>query len=212
MMKPIVLGVPAALVAAVVGTAAQAQDRASLRHDLAAKIEYCKTCHGLSGEGYRGYFAMPRLAGQQPKYMENQLRAFAERRRTNPVMFNVAHGLSPSMISALATHFKDLNPRPLGGAARERAGVGKTIYDEGLPESNVPACSACHGPQAKGQDEIPRLAGQLVAYTVKELTNWTRERGQGGARDDTSAIMGPTAHNLTQAQIAAIATYLSSLP
>ena len=179
-------------------------------HGIQAKLEYCKTCHGLSGEGYHGYFPMPRLAGQQSKYIENQLRAFIERRRTNLVMFNVAHALNPSMISDLAAHFRDLNPKPLGGAPRERVATGKTIYQEGLPEANVPACSACHGSEAKGQDEIPRLAGQLFPYTVKELANWSKERGQGGARD-TSAIMAPTAHNLTQSQIAAIAAYLSYL-
>ena len=59
---------------------------------------------------------MPRLAGQQPQYIENQLRAFIERRRTNPIMFNVAHVLSPSMLTALAAHFRDLNPKPFGGA------------------------------------------------------------------------------------------------
>ena len=32
------------------------------RGSLEAKLEYCKTCHGLSAEGYRGYFPMPRLA------------------------------------------------------------------------------------------------------------------------------------------------------
>src|SRR6516165_6192667 len=72
-----------------------------------AKLEYCKTCHGLSGQGYYGYFARPRLAGQQPKYLQNQLRAFIARRRTHPVMFNVAHSLSSSMGAALAAHFRD---------------------------------------------------------------------------------------------------------
>jgi cytochrome c553 len=184
---------------------------ASPREDLRAKLEYCKTCHGLSGQGYYGYFPIPRLAGQQPKYLENQLRAFMERRRTNPVMFNVVHGLSPSMVGALAAHFRDLEPRPIGGGPRDRVATGRTIYQEGLPESNVPACSACHGREAKGQDEIPRLAGQLFPYTVKELTNWAKERGQSGTKDDTSAIMAPTAHNLSQSQIAAIAAYLSHL-
>ena len=80
---------------------------------LEAKLEYCKTCHGLSGQGYLGYFPMPRLAGQQPEYIEAQLRAFIERRRTNPIMRNVAHVLSPSMITALATHFSDLNPQTI---------------------------------------------------------------------------------------------------
>jgi cytochrome c553 len=181
------------------------------RQDLQAKLEYCKTCHGLSGQGYYGYFPIPRLAGQQPKYLENQLRAFIERRRTNPVMFNVVHGLSPSMVGALAAHFRDLEPRPIGGGPRDRVATGRTIYREGLPESNVPACSACHGQEAKGQDEIPRLAGQLFPYTVKELTNWSKERGQGGTKDNTSAIMAPTAHNLSQSRIAAIAAYLSYL-
>ena len=182
---------------------------ALLRQDLQAKLEYCKTCHGLSGEGYRGYFAMPRLAGQQTRYLENQLRAFIERRRTNPVMFNVAHALSPSMLTALATHFRTLNPRPFRDAPRELTARGKTIYEDGVPEANVAACAACHGPEAYGQNEIPRLAGQLFPYTVKVLTNWSRERGQGTS--DISAIMVPTAHNLTRSQIAEIAAYVSYL-
>lgn len=181
------------------------------RQGFQAKLEYCKTCHGYSGQGYYGYFPIPRLAGQQPKYLENQLLAFNERTRTNPVMSNVAHSLSPSMVAALAAHFKDLESRPSGGGPRNRVGAGRTIYQEGLPESNVPACSACHGQMANGQDEIPRLAGQLFPYTVKELMNWSRERGRGGTKNDTSAIMAPTAHNLTRSQIAAIAAYLSYL-
>ena len=51
---------------------------------------------------------------------ENQLQAFIERRRTNPVMFNVAHVLTPPMLTALSTHFEDLNPKPLGGAPKDR--------------------------------------------------------------------------------------------
>src|SRR4249919_1508241 len=66
--------------------------------DLQAKLAYCKTCHGLSGQGYNGYYPMPRLAGQQPNYIENQLRAFIEHRRKNQIMANVAHVLSPSML------------------------------------------------------------------------------------------------------------------
>jgi cytochrome c553 len=178
---------------------------------LAGKIEYCKTCHGLAGQGYLGYYPMPRLAGQQEAYLENQLRAFIERRRTNPVMFNVAHVLSPSMTGALAAHFRGLNPPPFGGAPRNRVARGKTIYEEGHPETNVPACSACHGPDGKGRDEIPRLAGQLYPYTVKALRSWARERGQGSASPDVSAVMAPTAHNMTQAEISAVAAYVATL-
>jgi len=87
-----------ATVAMIVGAAGQAHgaEAAVSSQELQAKINYCKTCHGVSGQGYRGAFPMPRLAGQQPEYLENQLRAFIERRRTNLVMFNVAHVLNPS--------------------------------------------------------------------------------------------------------------------
>jgi cytochrome c553 len=179
--------------------------------ELQSKIQYCKTCHGLSGQGYRGAFPMPRLAGQQPEYIENQLKAFAERRRTNPVMFNVAHALSPAMLAALTQEFKELNPKPLGGAPRDLGAAGKKIYDEGVPGTDIPACASCHGADAKGNGPFPRLAGQLHDYILRKLTNWSKERGQDPANPDTSAIMEPIAHGLTPSQVTAVAAYLSYL-
>lgn len=196
----------AAFAAALVVTGSARDGRAATAggHEFQAKVEFCKTCHGLSGQGYRGYFPMPRLAGQPAQYFENQLRAFVERRRANPIMSGVARSLSPSMISALAAHFRSLDPPPIGGAPRAQAGHGKSIFDLGIPESNVPACSACHGDDGKGRNEIPRLAGQLYEYTVAKLTNWSKERS-----DVNAPIMGPTSHNLTASQIAAVAAYVS---
>jgi cytochrome c553 len=154
---------------------------------------------------------MPRLAGQQPEYLENQLQAFIDRRRTNPVMFNVAHVLSPSMLKALAAHFRDLDPKPLGGAPKELVAEGRKIYQDGVPTADVPACASCHGPEAKGADAFPRLAGQLHDYVFRKLVNWSKERGQDKAKPDTSEIMAPIAHNLTEAEVKAVAAYLSYL-
>jgi cytochrome c553 len=206
------LALPAAVLAIVFAGAGRAEERGVVSSkDLEAKIQYCKTCHGVSGQGFRGAYPMPRLAGQQPEYLENQLRAFIERRRTNVVMFNVAHVLSPSMVRGLATHFKGLNPKPLGGAPTELAAAGKKIYQEGVSGADIPPCASCHGPEAKGQDAFPRLAGQLHDYILKKLVNWSKERGQDLAKPDTSAIMEPIAHGLTEPQIAAVAAYLSYL-
>jgi cytochrome c553 len=201
-----------ALLAVAFPASGHAQERMAAARvgGLEAKLEYCKTCHGLSGQGYIGWFAMPRLAGQQPEYIEAQLKAFIERRRTNPIMANVAHALTPSMIAALANHFRHLDPPPFGGAPRGSTALGKKIFEDGLPESNVPACSACHGPDGHGQNEIPRLAGQLYPYMVGQLTGWSKVRGQGTAVD-TSAIMAPTAHNLTRSQVEAVSAYVSNL-
>ena len=197
-----------------VSAATQAEDKGNAavpKQELEAKIAYCKTCHGVSGQGFRGSFPMPRLAGQQPEYLENQLQAFIDRRRTNPVMFNVAHALSPAMLKGLSEHFRDLNPKPLGGASKELVAAGKKIYEEGVPSAEVPPCATCHGPDAKGADAFPRLAGQLNDYVAKKLLNWSKERGQDPEKPDNSAIMQPIAHGLTEDQVNAVAAYLSYL-
>jgi cytochrome c553 len=197
--------------ATVVSAAVHAEDKGTLpTQELRAKTDYCKTCHGVAGQGFRGSFPMPRLSGQQPEYLQNQLQAFVERRRTNPVMFNVAHVLSPAMLKALAEEFRDLNPKPLGGAPKDHLAEGKKIYLEGAG-ANIPPCASCHGPEAKGTDAFPRLAGQLHDYIIRKLTNWDKERGQDKANPDTSAIMQPIAHDLSEAQIKAVAAYLSYL-
>src|SRR5271155_1749221 len=121
---PIVRGASSrlALLAVALSVAGGAQSaNAGGREGIEGKIEYCKDCHGQSGQGYRGYFPIPRLAGQQTEYLKNQLQAFVEHRRTNNIMFNVAHTLSPAMIAALAADFRTLNPRPIGGGNHRRA-------------------------------------------------------------------------------------------
>jgi cytochrome c553 len=210
-VKPALLG---GIVAAALGAAgsAQATDTGAVSQTaVAAKINYCQDCHGPQGQGYYGYYPIPRLAGQQTQYIKNQLQAFVERRRTNNIMFNVAHVLSPAMISALAERFRSFNPAPLGGAPRAPAATGKEIFQDGLPDANIAACAACHGPAALGQDQIPRLAGQLYPYVVNKLANWGTERGQNPAKPDTSATMLPIAHSLNRRQMEAVAAYVSNL-
>jgi cytochrome c553 len=180
-----------------------------LKQSVLAKVTYCKDCHGLSAQGFRGYYAIPRLAGQQPQYLKNQLRAFVERNRPNPIMSNVAHVLKPAMIEAITSYFQHLNPKPLGGGPRRLVAEGRQIFQNGIPQANVAACAACHGPDATGHGEIPRLAGQVYWYVVKELGDWPKLRGQ--KRPDTSIIMKPVAHSLTKSEIKAVAAYVSYL-
>jgi cytochrome c553 len=174
---------------------------------LEAKFAYCQTCHGRSAQGFRGVVPIPRLAGQPPAYVENQLKAYIEHRLTDPVMAHVAKALNPAMVTALSAKFKDLNPKPLGGAPKDQIAAGKKIYDEGVPGQNVPACTACHG---KGNPLFPPLAGQLHDYTIRKMTDW-KKRGQDTSGPDSSAVMQPIARGLTEAEIAAIAAYVSTL-
>lgn len=175
-----------------------------------AKIEYCETCHGDRGQGFYGYYAIPRLAGQQTGYLENQLRDFSSGMRHTAIMSPIARSVSPSMYGAIAAHFHAMNSAPLGGGSGGNAALGRDIFMNGIPESNVPACWACHGADAHGSRDIPRLAGQLPSYLINTLSNWYQQRGTK-SEHGFSALMVPTTHNLTRAQMAAVAAYVSGL-
>ena len=196
----------AALLAVMIAGAARANDSNVSSQEVQAKLQYCEVCHGVSAQGFLGYYPIPRLAGQQIPYIQTQLQGFVEHKRTNNIMFNVGHVLSPAMITALATNFHDLNPKPLGNAPKELVATGKQIYEEGVPSANVIACATCHGKEAKGDGQFPRLAGQLYAYVTLQMTNWSKERGE-----ITSDIMAPIARGLTESQIKAVAAYVSNL-
>ena len=199
---------------AATGRAYAADDTAGVSPQaLRAKLNYCEVCHGASARGFVGYYPIPRLAGQQVEYIENQLKGFIEHKRANVasptatnVMFNVGHVLSPAMVKALATNFHDLNPRPYGGAPKANIDAGKKIFEGGIPGTNVPPCASCHGADGKGNGPIPRLAGQLYPYVVRQLTNWGHERAEENAQ-----IMAPIAHELTKSQVDAVAAYISYL-
>ena len=206
------LALPSAILAIAFAAAARAEDTAAVSPQaVEAKMKYCEVCHGPSAQGFVGYYPIPRLAGQQPEYIKNQLQAFIDRGRVNPIMANVAHVLSPAMQTALANNFHELNPKPVGGGPKDLVAAGKKIFEEGISAADVPPCASCHGADAKGSAEFPRLAGQLYPYLVRGLGNFSEERGQNPAKPDTSAIMQPIAHNLTEAQIKAVAAYVSTL-
>jgi len=69
----------------------------------------------------------------------------------------------------------------------------------------VPACSSCHGPDAHGTKEFPRLAGQHSQYILKQLGSF-----QNNMRD--VAIMHGVALNLRGPQMEAVAAFLESQP
>ncbi|MCE1238378.1 MAG: cytochrome c4 [Azonexaceae bacterium] len=67
----------------------------------------CSSCHGATGHGTP---QLPRLAGQHPRYIEDQLRQFNKRERTNDnaVMHTVASKLSELETHAVAEYIATL--------------------------------------------------------------------------------------------------------
>jgi cytochrome c553 len=178
---------------------------AAAGHAESLAVRNCTWCHGGSAQGYT---PAPRLAGQRPQYVEKQLVNFREHTRDNPFsklyMWGAAANLGPHTARNLAIYFSTIPPKAANDGDKELVATGRAIYQEGIPDSNIAACVACHGPNAQGVSEIPRLGGLAYTYLKRRLEQW----GEG-----YHAAAGPPmphiASKLARNQIAALASYLS---
>jgi cytochrome c553 len=78
-----------------------------LRGNPYSGVAACASCHGPQGHGTE---TLPRLAGQHAQYVENQLRAFNKRERTNDnaVMQSVAAKLTELELKAVSAYLSGL--------------------------------------------------------------------------------------------------------
>ena len=187
---------------------ARAQEQDSVAQQARnTAIAVCGTCHGPDGNSKDPMF--PRLAGQHAGYLVRQLKSFKDQTRGDPYavayMWGMASGLSDQMIEALAQYFSRQKTSP--GKSHDPATIarGRDIFEHGIPAQGVPACAACHGPDALGSDQYPRLAGQHAQYILKQLASF-----QSNMRD--IAVMHGVAQNLRTPEMRAVADYLESLP
>ena len=95
----------AALLAATPWPAAGAGDAEA----GAAKAAVCAACHGQNG--ISGNPLWPNLAGQQPVYLANQIRAFRDAVRVDVSMQPFVANLTDQDIEDLAAHYASL-PQP----------------------------------------------------------------------------------------------------
>src|SRR5579863_8285656 len=181
----------AALLAA--GTAARADeiDAAARSHAQRIAITVCATCHGPHGNSTQPKY--PRLAGQNANYLAAQLKAFRAQTRGDPdaigYMWGMASELDDAAISALAAYYAAQRPEASPAGNPSVIARGREIYEHGIAANGVPACSTCHGADAHGMADFPRLAGQHSQYILKQLSSF-----QSSMRN--VAVMHGVAQNL----------------
>lgn len=93
--------------------------------DAALGIQACQNCHGPSGRGMGVTY--PPLAGQSAIYLEQQLVAWREGRRTGDpadVMRAIARALEPEDLKPLAAYFAAIDPL-LDETAAEETGASR---------------------------------------------------------------------------------------
>lgn len=202
-MKRKAISATVAVVALATGLGhAAAQTQSSGAIDLIRRE--CSTCHGARGISVAPTF--PNLAGQQPGYLETQLKAFRDRSRADPhaqaFMWGMAAQLTDRTIAEIAASFAAQSPAPGKPADAAEIAAGKKIYEEGI-EGHAPPCQSCHMKNAEGAGVFPRLAGQHRSYLEKQLEAFATNLR-------ANPMMHENSKNLTALQISQVAAFLSS--
>ena len=203
----------AAAIAVVSGCSNIERSRNLANPEVSAKTlaaQVCSNCHGLDGNSTSPAF--PRLAGQQADYIVSQLNNFRDHQRIDPpgyqYMWGLSRHLSDEQIAGLACYYtkQTVHRLPVPPEDAKQWAIGKNIFDKGLPDENVIACSACHGPTGQGMAAFPRLANQHADYLLKQLDIFQNTQGRPGTPMET------VSHPLTGPDKAAVAAYLQAFP
>lgn len=173
----------------------------------AGKIAVCVACHGQSGND-SVLPNVPKLGARGERYLLKQLQEIKSGVRNVPLMAGMLNTMNDQDLADVAAYF---NAQPLAQGAAEEAKValGATLYRAGNADIGVAACTACHAPDGKGNASAgyPSLSGQDVAYTDLTL----RAFRAGERANDEASIMRTIAARLSDAEIAALASYVSGL-
>ncbi len=193
-MRLAYLGCAVAVTASWVVPIVSAQDVEAGRKKAAA----CAACHGPSGNSIQPL--LPSLAGQTARYLYLQLKDFKEGRRCDPQMSPMAKPLTREDMFDLAAFFaaQELRP-PDFDADPKRVALGEQKAAETL-------CTMCHLGGFKGQNEIPRVAGQQYGYVVKQLKDFKERR-----RTNDAGNMVSVSKTLSDEDIENLGHYLTSL-
>lgn len=166
---------------------------------LEKKAALCAACHGA--QGISANPAVPSLAGQPKQFITTQLVMFREGNRKDPQMSPIAAGMANAQINDYGTYFTAQAP-----AAPATSSMDPAKVDAAQRLAEKYHCVSCHGPALKGQQHIPRLAGQQAVYLAAQLRGF-----KASTRFDMDGNMTSAAQPLTESDIALLAEYLAAL-
>lgn len=171
----------------------------------------CQGCHGEAGISIAPNF--PHLAGQFAQYIERQVLDFQSTKRSDPTMSPMAAAVTdPQDLKDIAAYFagsKMMAGTP--GSNKALSEKGEAIYQKGIADTGVYACAGCHGTDGHGKDPknslFPVISGLPKDYLVKQLNDFR----SGERHNDPAGMMGNIAKKMTDAEIDAVAEYVSGM-
>ena len=173
--------------------------------DVQAKVAACAACHGADGNSVIPQ--NPKLAGQVPGFIADQLSKFKSGERDNAIMTAQVANLTDEDMKAIDAHYSAQEPQ-LGAISEdmlEEALIGEKIFRGGEPSMSISACMSCHGPNGDGIPiRFPRVSGQHAEYLEQTLLAY-----KSGSRK--SDVMNSIAFRLSEQQIKSLALYMHGL-
>ena len=175
-------------------------------------VESCVACHGIDGNSISTDW--PNLAGQNQRYLFEQLKYFRDGDRMNALMMSVTpylQTLTDDDLLDIAAFYSD-NNTAIGQAKddEELLALGIQLYRFGDIKKQIPACTSCHAVYGQGNRlaGYPAVAGQQVGYLKSTLKAYrSKERNSG----ESSLVMQGIAANLSDNEIDALANYMRGL-
>jgi cytochrome c553 len=164
---------------------------------LQDRIAQCAACHGADGHSVDA--RIPHIGGQPKLAVMYQLFFYREGRRKSEEMNAIARELTDAELDAIAEHVSKLPPFPPVANA-----VDTVRFKRGAEIAAQRHCASCHNADYSGRAQMPRLAGQHEAYTLKALQDY-----RAGTRVGTQAVMAEAVRGLSDADFADLAYFLA---
>ena len=166
--------------------------------EMPAKAATCLACHGVNGNSTMP--GVPSLAAQNARYIYLQLRDYQEGRRDNPMMSPMAAGLTRPEMQELANYFSQQKLSSKGFKA------DPDKVKKGIAKADETLCAMCHLGEFKGQNEIPKVAGQNFDYVVSMLKAFKAK-----TRTNDAGNMTSVASTLSEQDIENLGHYIAGL-
>ena len=167
----------------------------------------CQGCHGEDGNSMDSL--IPKLAGQYSIYIAKQFRNFQTGAREHQIMSAMSAIISDAELVDITAYFASQKQMSGGGKGGNK--VGENLFTKGDMDRGIPPCQSCHGLNGKGQApdvyDYPVIGGQQKGYLKTQLNHWR----SGERSNSIGGVMNGVAKNLTDAEIEALADYISSL-
>jgi cytochrome c553 len=145
------------------------------------------------------------ISGQGAKYIAAALVAYKKGERKHPTMRAISESLSEQDIADLAAFYEQHGQ---SAALPEQAPAARTEVAKLIEKG---ACVSCHGANfSKPIDgSYPKIAGQHADYMFVAMKAYKTDNNPSVGR--TNGIMGAIARQFSNAELKALAAYVSSL-